>query len=141
MDILWKDRKRTFLGMPLSFTKYELSEKCLYIKTGVFTVVEDEVRLYRIIDVTLRRSFGQRLLGLGTIVCNSSDESMKSFEIKSIKKPRDVKNMLSDLVEEQRMKNRVYSREALAVDNGLDDGCDCHDGHDELDDAFESVDE
>ena len=85
MSVLWKDRKRTFLGLPLSFTRYELDEKCLYIKTGAFTVVEDEIRLYRIIDVTLRRTFGQRLLGLGTIVCHSSDESMKSFEIKSIR--------------------------------------------------------
>ena len=134
MDVLWKDRKRTFLGLPLSFTKYELDEKCLYIKTGAFTVVEDEIRLYRIIDVTLRRTFGQRLLGLGTIVCDSSDESMKSFEIKSIKKPRETKKLLSDLVEEQRLKNRVYNREALAVED--EDGCDC--GHeDDFEDDIE----
>ena len=130
MGVLWKDRKRTFLGLPLSFTRYELDEKCLYIKTGAFTVVEDEIRLYRIIDVTLRRTFGQRLLGLGTILCDSSDESMKSFEIKSIKKPKETKKLLSDLVEEQRLKNRVYNREALAVDD--DDDCDC-----DHDDNFE----
>ena len=135
MDVLWKDRKRTFLGLPLSFTKYELDEKCLYIKTGAFTVVEDEIRLYRIIDVTLRRTFGQRLLGLGTIICDSSDESMKSFEIKSIKKPRETKKLLSDLVEEQRLKNRVYNREALAVED--EDGCDCGHGDDFEDDIEE----
>lgn len=132
MSVLWKDRKRTFLGLPLSFTRYELDEKCLYIKTGAFTIVEDEIRLYRIIDVTLRRTFGQRLLGLGTIVCHSSDESMKSFEIKSIKNSKDIKTLLSDLVEEQRMRNRVYNREALAVED--EDGCDCHDD-DIIDDA------
>ena len=137
MSVLWKDRKRTFLGLPLSFTRYELDEKCLYIKTGAFTVVEDEIRLYRIIDVTLRCTFGQRLLGLGTIVCHSSDESMKSFEIKSIKKPKDTKKLLSDLVEEQRIKNRVYNREALAVENEED--CDCH--HDDIDDMVDDIDD
>lgn len=136
MSVLWKDRKRTFLGLPLSFTRYELDEKCLYIKTGAFTVVEDEIRLYRIIDVTLRCTFGQRLLGLGTIVCHSSDESMKSFEIKSIKKPKDTKKLLSDLVEEQRIKNRVYNRESLAVENEED--CDCH--HDDIDDMVDDID-
>lgn len=137
MSVLWKDRKRTFLGLPLSFTRYELDEKCLYIKTGAFTVVEDEIRLYRIIDVTLRCTFGQRLLGLGTIICHSSDESMKSFEIKSIKKPRETKQLLSDLVEEQRIKNRVYNREALAVDNEENEECDCHDDDNDIEDIEE----
>ena len=121
MSILWKDRKRPFLGLPISFTRYSLDEKCLYVKTGVFNIVEDEVRLYRIIDVTLKRSFGQRILGTGTIHCHSSDESLKTFDIKHIKNPKAVKDMLSDLVEEQRLKNRVYNREALAVNDYDDD--------------------
>ncbi len=116
MEFLWQDRKRPFLGLPLSFTKYMLNEKCLYIKTGVFNTVEDEIRLYRIIDVTLRRSLGQRILGIGTIRCHSSDESMKEFDIKHIKKPAQTKALLSDLVEEERLRNRVFSRESLDVD-------------------------
>ena len=137
MSILWKDRKRTFLGLPLSFTRYELDEKCLYIKTGAFTVVEDEIRLYRIIDVTLRRTFGQRLLGIGTIVCHSSDETMKSFEIKNIKNSRDIKRLLSDLVEEQRFRNRVYNRESLSVED--EEGCGCD--HGDIDDVIDDIDD
>ena len=34
MDILWRDRKRTLFGLPLSFTKYELDEERLFVKTG-----------------------------------------------------------------------------------------------------------
>lgn len=113
MEFLWQDRKRPFLGLPLSFTKYSLDDKCLYVKTGVFTTTEDEIRLYRIIDVTLRRTLGQRILGIGTIKCHSSDESMKEFEIKHIKKPKETKTLLSDLVEEERRRNRVFSRESL----------------------------
>ena len=62
-NYIWKDRKRTFLGLPLSFTKYRMDADKLYIETGFFNSTEDEVRLYRITDVTLKRSFGQKLFG------------------------------------------------------------------------------
>ncbi len=104
-----------FFGLPWSFTKYALDQEKLYIKTGVFTVLEDEIRLYRISDLTLRRSFGQRLLGLGTIHCCSSDASMQEFEVKNIKNSRKVKDLMSGLIEEERMRKRVYSRESLTV--------------------------
>ena len=132
MDILWQDRKRPFLGLPLSFTKYILTEKSLLVRTGVFTTTEDEIRLYRIIDITLRRTLGQRILGIGSIVCHSSDETMKTFEIKHIKKSRETKEMLSELVEQQRLANRVFSRENIGLEQ---DGCD-HD--DDPDTANES---
>lgn len=124
MEFLWQDRKRPFLGLPLSFTKYMLDDKCLYIKTGVFTTTEDEIRLYRIIDVTLRRTLGQRILGIGSIKCHSSDESMKEFEIKHIKRPEETKKLLSNLVEEERQRNRVFSRESLDVQDDVDIICD-----------------
>ncbi len=117
MEILWQDRKRTFLGLPLSFTKYMLNEKCLIVRTGFLTTNEDEVRLYRIIDITLRRTLGQRLLGIGTIICHSSDETMKKFEIKNIKRSRQTKELLSELIEKQRHANRVFNRENIAVDD------------------------
>ena len=67
--IVWKDRKRIFFGLPWTFTRYALTEEKLYIKTGVFSTREEEVRLYRIMDVTLKRSLWERLCGLGTIHC------------------------------------------------------------------------
>lgn len=114
--ILWKDRKRTFLGLPLSFTKYRLNDESLTLETGFFNSTEDEVRLYRITDVTLKRSFGQKLLGLGTIHCDSSDVTMQNFDIKNVKNPKKVKELLSRLVNESRLRNRVYTSESV---NGL----------------------
>ena len=58
INIIWSDRKRiTFLGLPLTFTKYSLSEECLFIQTGCFTINEDEVKLYRITDIGLKRGY------------------------------------------------------------------------------------
>ncbi len=119
MEILWKDRKRTFLGLPLSFTKYILTEKTLVVKTGVLTTTEDEVRLYRIIDITLRRTLGQRILGIGSIFCDSSDETMKRFEIRNVKKPSMVKELISENIEKQRLANRVFNRETISVEDEM----------------------
>ena len=122
MNILWTDKKRTLLGLPLSFTTYELEEERLFIRTGFFTRREDEVRLYRILDISWQQTLGQRIFGLGTIHCCSSDASMKEFDIHSVKKPREVKELLSQKVEEQRDKKRVYHREALDLsDDDMDD--------------------
>jgi uncharacterized membrane protein YdbT with pleckstrin-like domain len=112
-NIVWHDRKRIIFGLPWSFTKYSLSEDRLFINTGMLNVKEDEVRLYRIMDISLERSFWQRLFGLGTIKCCSADKTMKDFDIKNIKKPREVKEQLSSFVEEERTKKRVSSREFM----------------------------
>ncbi len=124
MDILWRDRKRTLFGLPLSFTKYELDEERLFVKTGFLSQKEDEVRLYRIMDLSLTRSIWQRIFGVGTIRCASADKTLGNFDIISIKKPRDVKEMLSKCVEEQRDKKRVTNREFMS-EHDCDD-CDEH---------------
>lgn len=112
-DYLWHDRKRTFLGLPLSFTLYLLDEDKLYIRTGFFNSREDEVRLYRITDVTLLRSFGQKLLGIGTIHCDSADVTLRNFDIVNVRHPKQVKEMLSELVDQSRMRNRVFTSESV----------------------------
>ena len=112
-DYLWQSRKRNWLGLPWSFTKYRLDQERLYIQRGLFTTVEDEVRLYRITDVTLRRSFGQKLFGMGTIHCDSSDATMQNFDIRNVKHAKEVKDMLSELVDQSRMRNRVYTSESV----------------------------
>ena len=111
MEYMWKDRKRTFCGLPWSFTKYMLTEDRLFISRGFFTVKEDEVRLYRITDVALKMTLGQRIFGIGTISCCSADKSLGDFEIKNIKKPREVKEMLSTAIEKERINKRVFSKE------------------------------
>ena len=118
-NILWSDRKRIIFGLPWTFTKYSLSEDRLFISRGFLNTKEDEVRLYRITDISLNRSFGQRIFGLGTIKCCSGDKTLGDFEIKNIKKSKDVKEMLSQMVEAERDRKRVSSREY--IDHDCDD--------------------
>ena len=112
-DMIWSDRKRNWLGLPWTFTVYGLTEDRLFIKTGVLNIHEDEVRLYRILDLSLRRSFWQRIVGLGTIHVDSSDKTMKAFDIHNIRDCENVKEQLSGLVEQERDNKRVSSREFI----------------------------
>ncbi len=113
MKEVWSDKKRTVFGLPLSFTKYILDEERLFIRSGVFTKVEDEIWLHRIMDITLRQTLRQRIDGVGTIHCCSSDASQREFSIKNIKHPREVRELLSTMIEAQKDKKRVIFHETL----------------------------
>ena len=111
--VVWQDRKRIAFGLPWTFTKYILTKEKLLIQTGILNTKEEEVRLYRIMDMTLRRSLFQRLFGLGTIHCCSADKSTPEFDIKWVPRSAEVKETLSGLVEAERMAKRVSGREFM----------------------------
>lgn len=119
---LWQDRKRNFLGLPWTFTKYSLDEDKLYINAGFFNSTEDEVRLYRITDVTLKRSLWQKIIGTGTVHCNSSDVTQKNFDIHNVKESKKVKDILSQLVDDSRKRNRVFTSENVSGGMHMPDG-------------------
>ncbi|MDR1736096.1 MAG: PH domain-containing protein, partial [Oscillospiraceae bacterium] len=89
-EVLWKDRKR-ILGMPISFTRYEVCEDALTMRKGLLKTVTDEILLYRIMDVRLVRTLGQKILGVGTVTLISTDKSHGELELKNIKHPDDVR--------------------------------------------------
>lgn len=125
---LWKDRKRR-LGLPLSFTRYALSEDRLFCETGLLNLRADEVLLYRVQDLELTISLGQRIFGVGTVCVHSSDKSMPHLDLKNVKHPREVKELIHQNVEQAKEKRRMRTTELLSQD----DGAEYHDG-DDIDD-------
>ena len=123
LKIVWKDRKRPIFGLPLSFTKYMLLEDKILINTGLLSTKQEEIKLYRIMDVTLKRSLWQKIFGVGTIHCCSADKTTPEFDILDVKKSFEVKEMISKMSEEQRDKKRITGREILidSDDDDLDD--------------------
>ena len=119
-NFLWHDRKRIFFGLPWTFTTYALNENCLYIKRGILNVSEEEIRLYRILDITLKRSFWERMFGLGTLHLCTADKSTPEIDILHIPAPKEVRTLLSDKVEEARSERYVGVREYMGEDD--DDG-------------------
>ncbi|WP_426350862.1 PH domain-containing protein [Alloiococcus sp. CFN-8] len=117
---IWKDRKR-ILGMPISFTKYSLTQDRLFCEVGLLSTKYDEVLLYRIRDIGLSRSFGQKLLGVGTIILQSSDKSTPVLELKNIKRAYEVKELLHQQVEEMKLARRVRVGEYMGEHSPIDD--------------------
>ena len=112
---IWKDRKRYF-GMPISFTRYALSEDRLFLSQGFLNIKDDETLLYRVRDIDTSRNLWQRLFGVGTVVVMSSDKSMPSLVLKNIKNPVDVKELIHEQVEEMKIRRRVRVGEIMTTD-------------------------
>lgn len=129
-NTVWSDRKHTLFGLPWSFTKYILTDEKLLIVKGLFKQTEEEIRLYRIFDMSLTRTLRERIDRVGTIHCCSGDKTAPEFDIKRIRNPRQVKETLSDLVEKQKIARGVSVREEMG--NTID-----HD-HDGINDIVEN---
>ena len=117
---LWKDRKR-HLGLPLSFTRYQMSEDRLFISEGFLNIKDDEVLLYRVRDIDTRRSLWQRLFGVGTVTVLSSDKTMPTLVLKNVKDPLMVKELIHNQVEEMKIQRRVRFGEIMTTDAAGDD--------------------
>ena len=125
-NYVWSDRKRIIFGLPWTFTKYKLNENCLFIKRGVLSISEEEIRLYRILDITMKRSFWERLFGLGTIHLCTADKSTPEIDILHIKNPQETRTMLSDMIEKERSERYVGIREFMGDDGDEYDGDGMH---------------
>ena len=127
---LWKDRKR-YLGLPLSFTRYSLSEDRLFLSVGFLNIKDDEILLYRVRDIDCNRTLWQRLFGVGTITVVSSDKTMPTLVLQNVKDPVFVKELIHKQVEEMKIQRRVRVGEIMTT--GMDDN------DDDLDDEFDDT--
>ena len=119
IQYLWKDRKRYF-GMPISFTRYCLSDDRLFLSVGFLNIKDDEILLYRVRDIATTRTLWQRLFGVGTVTVVSSDKTMPTLVLKNVKDPVFVKELIHKQVEEMKIQRRVRFGEIATTD--MDDG-------------------
>lgn len=133
LEYLWTDKKRTLFGLPLSFTRYFLTETRLITRVGLLTVQEDELDIYRIRDKKMKLPLLQRLFGCGTIVIYSPDVDTPEKEIHAIKSPRQVSDLITALINEQRDKFGIRGRDMVGSFGGVDttDLVDDLDGNDD----------
>ena len=103
---IWHDRKR-ILGLPISFTRYALSEDRLFLKRGVINVKQDEIVLYRVRDLRVSVSLRQRLFGVGTVTVISTDKSIPELMLKNIRQPNEVKELIHEYVEKMKIARRM----------------------------------
>ena len=121
IEYLWKDKKRYF-GMPISFTRYRLSEDRLFLSVGFLNIKDEEILLYRVRDIATKRNLWQRIFGVGTVTVVSSDKTMPTLVLQNVKDPVMVKELIHKQVEEMKIQRRVRFGEIMTTDaDDLDD--------------------
>jgi len=126
-EILWKDRKR-YLGLPISFTIYSLDQNRLYLKKGLLNTTMDELLLYRVLDVKLSRSLGQKIFGVGSITLITADQSNQTLLIKNVKDSERTRKLISSIVEKERDEKRIMGKEMYGASGmGIMDDVDLQD--------------
>lgn len=129
VKLLWNDRKR-ILGMPITFTRYSMSQDRLFLEKGLLNMNQEEILLYRVRDISLHISLGQRIFGVGTIIIKSSDQTLPELQIVNVKNPREVKEQIHRQVEDMKIARR------MRVGEIIDDGCG-HEVHGSDGDSFD----
>lgn len=111
LNFLWSEKKR-ILGLPISFTRYSLTEDRFFKEVGLFNTNEDQTQLYKVTDITVSRTLWQKILGLGTIILLTSDPSNPKVFIENVPDPRNISELLNKLVEKEKRKKNVIFYES-----------------------------
>ena len=122
-------RRWLFFGLPFTFTTYTLSNKKLLLKEGFLNTRENEI--YRVVDMTLTRNLPQRMFGLGTLTVEAQDKTHPTLCIRNIRHVREFKELLSNAVEDDKLRLRMRQGELIDSDadhDGFPDEmeCDCY---------------
>lgn len=123
----YTEKKRwPFLGLPLTFTTYTVSEEIITVNAGFFKRVENDCYLYKIVDVRLETSLLERIFGLGTVHCFSSDVTDPDLRLMHIKNAKEIKDYILKQSEEERMRRRTLNTQSLDSNPELGsiDSCD-----------------
>ena len=121
---VFTERKRLlFFGLPWTFTKYILREEILTTQQGFFNTVINDCYMYKIVDVQLEKSLMEKIVGIGTVVCYTSDTTDKVLRISHIKHAEQIKNFILERSEKMRMKRRTLTTMSLNSEaaDGVDD--------------------
>ncbi len=121
---VFTERKRWLLfGLPWTFTKYLLKDEILTMQSGFFNTVINDCYMYKIVDVQLERSLFEKMVGVGTVVCYTSDTTDKVLRITHVRHAEQIKNFILEKSEKMRMKRRTLTTMSLNSDaaDGVDD--------------------
>ena len=106
-------------GIPWPFRRYEVYDNDLVIIKGLLTLDENDCYMYRISDVELRRTLMQRIFGLSTVTCYTSDVTDRTIVMKNIRHGREIKDFIMQASENARLRRRTVNMQNISF--GTDD--------------------
>lgn len=121
----FRERKRwVFLGLPFTFTVYSVKEETITVNTGFLNKEENDCYMYKVQDVTLKTSLGERIFGLGTVVCYTGDTTNPQLVLTHVKNARQIKDYILEQSEVARRKRRTMNTLDIGADvdgDGIED--------------------
>ncbi|MEW9124341.1 MAG: PH domain-containing protein [Thermotaleaceae bacterium] len=113
--IIWSD-VASVCGIQLPFIKYQMTQDRIYTTRGIVALQEEEILLYRILDISLTIGLIERLTKTGTITLHTNDVSCSKLILSGIKNPREVRKMISEAVEGARIETGVRGKEMFGAE-------------------------
>lgn len=93
--------------------RYRLTTQRLFVQTGLVAKKLEEIELFRVKDVTLSQGFLQRLLGVGTVVVLSSDDTTPRLELAGIRQPMETKETIRNAYRTSRQREGLRMGEYI----------------------------
>lgn len=116
--VAFRERKRIlFFGLPFTFTVYTASNVVVTVDTGFFNREENDCYMYKIQDVTLKRSLFERMFGLGTIICYTGDVTNPELVLEHVKHAKEIKEYLLEESEQARLKRRTLNMQNIGAES------------------------
>ena len=104
------ERKRwLFFGLPFTFTKYTVTDEVITINDGFLSTKENDCYMYKVQDVELLTSLGERLFGLGTVACYTGDNTHPQLHLQHIRNAKEIKDYILRASEEARRRRRTLN--------------------------------
>ena len=98
-----------FFGLPFTFTKYTVTDEVITINEGFLNTKENDCYLYKVQDVELHTSLGERIFGLGTVACYTGDNTHPQLYLTHIHHAKEIKNYILKASEEARRRRRTLN--------------------------------
>ena len=105
-NVVWYDRKH-YYGFPVSSVRYEISEDRLFYSTGILNQKYEQLQLYLIRDLSVTRTLGQRLCGVGNVIVTTVEGEIIALE--NIRAPYHVKELIYSYMEQEK-RRKWYRR-------------------------------
>jgi membrane protein YdbS with pleckstrin-like domain len=78
----------------IRMTHYEVTPDRIEYGEGVFDRKVDNIDMFRVVDIRLRRNILDCIVGVGTVILTTSDKNQPEFEFKKIKNSRDLYDLI-----------------------------------------------
>ena len=113
----FREKKRWgFFGLPFTFTTYMVTEELITVEEGFINKRENDCYIYKVQDVELIRTLGERMFGLGTVKCYTGDKTNPELYLTHIKNAKNIKNFILEASEKARLKRRTMNMLDIGAD-------------------------